>query len=71
MSEIALLNPKQEAPIAKLMVTTTEETLRELEGLVTHTVLDREAYLLTMGKIAATRAVVEELRNIYRRSFKE
>lgn len=69
MAEVALLNPREEAPVAKAMVGLLDGYLKEAEHVLTHTVLDREAYLLTMGKVNALRSVHAEMQQLYRRSF--
>lgn len=51
------------------MIGVADAMLSKCEGDLARTVLDREAYLLQMGRAAALREVKGQMETIYRRSF--
>lgn len=70
MPDVALLNPADEAEVCREMIEQTKQRLAALEGNLTHQLLERETYLLTIGKVHVLRELVKELEQTYKRNFK-
>lgn len=70
MPDVALLNPADEAVVCREMIEQVRQRLTAVEGNLTHQLLEREQYLLTVGKAQALRALVTELEQTYKRNFK-
>ena len=65
----ALLNPTQEATVCRQMISSVASQLSALDEALTTSVLDREQYLLKMGRAQALREATRELEHIYARNF--
>lgn len=64
-----LLNPPKESAACSEMIGALERHLKNCEGQVLGTILDREKYLVLMGEIKALRTAIENQTKIYERTF--
>jgi hypothetical protein len=51
------------------MITHVRERLAKVEHALTHSVLDRDKYMMTIGEAQCLQAMVENLQVIYRKNF--
>lgn len=69
MADVALLNPQEDAALAKKLVEAVRAQLKEQENVLLNSVLDPDAYHQNMGALIALRDVVREQEQIYRRAL--
>lgn len=69
MSDVALLNPQQDAGLAKKIVEAARLRLHEREQVLLTSVLDPNTYHQNMGAIIVLREVIAEQDEIYRRAM--
>lgn len=64
-----LLNPPLEAAVCRKMLDRVSQELRANEGALVSNVMERERYLVFMGRIEALRTIQKQLQDIYAREF--
>jgi len=69
MSEVSLLNPREDAAACKAMIEAAKTRLKVLETELTHSVLERDNYLQRIGAAIAMRTSVLEMEREYQRRF--
>lgn len=69
MAREGLLNPPIEAAVCRRIIDHMAAALDGYEHELSAVVLDRERYLLLMGRIQSTRENLIEMKRIYAREF--
>lgn len=69
MSDVALLNPAQEAEVCAKMLTSVKGRLEVIDRDLTTTVLDRDQYLMKIGAAKELRVLEMSLQRIYDQNF--
>ena len=67
---VALLNSPRTEAICEAMIVVPTAMLADCEARLTRTVLDRESYLLQMGRAEALREVKDQLQALFGRAFR-
>lgn len=71
MTKEALLNPTQDAALAKELISVVDRHIKSMENAVIATELDHDTYRKTIGALAKMRNLRADMQNLYTKRVSE